>query len=90
MEIIFHGRHDSEEASENLSHIIRLLKEQYHIQGFREMHLSITLLDESGVDVELVDSDTDEAYRVFEVFNQSKDVSRRRRRPQLKLVVDKP
>ncbi len=90
MEIIFHGRHDSEEASENLSHVLHLLKEQYHIQGFREMHLSITLLDESGVDVELIDSDTDKAYRVFEVFRQSKDAARRRCRPQLKLVVDKP
>lgn len=89
MEIIFHGRHDSQEASESIKGIICLLKERYAIEGFREMHLSITLLDGSGMDVELVDSETDEAYRVFEVFRQAKEVPKRRCRPQLKLVVDK-
>lgn len=90
MEIIFHGRHDSQEAADSLSSMIRLLQESYHIEGFREMHLSITLLDESGIDVELVDSETDEAYRVFEVYHQTNEVPRKRKRPQLKLVIDKP
>lgn len=86
MEIIFHGRHDSSEATESLQNIIHMLKERYHINGFREMHLSITLLDDSGVDVELIDSETEEAYRVFEVYRQGREVPRRTGRPQLKLV----
>lgn len=89
MEIIFHGRHDSDEATESLLNIIKLFNERYHIGGFREMHLSVTLVDESGVDVELIDSETDEAYRIFEVYRQGREVPRRAGRPALKLVVDK-
>ncbi len=89
MEIIFHGRHDSDDATESLLGIIRMLNERYHIDGFREMHLSVTLVDDSGVDVELVDSDTQEAYRIFEVFRQGHEVQRYKGRPALKLVVDK-
>jgi hypothetical protein len=89
MEIIFHGRHDSGEATESLAGIIKMLKKKYQIGGFREMHLSVTLVDESGVDVELIDSETDEAYRTFEVYRQSNEVPKRVGRPNLKLVVDK-
>jgi len=86
MEIIFHGRHDSEEATESLLSIIRMFNERYHIGAFREMHLSVTLVDDTGVDVELIDSETEEAYRVFEVYRQGGEVPRRVGRPSLKLV----
>lgn len=89
MEIIFHGRHDSVEATDNLLSIIKLLHERYHIGGFREMHLSVTLVDDAGMDVELVDSETEEAYRIFEVYYQGSEVPRRVGRPLLKLVVNK-
>ena len=89
MEIIFHGRHDSSEATESLLGIMDMLNKRYKIEGFREMHLSVTLLDETGVDVELIDSETDEAYRIFEVYRKSKEVPRRAGRPTLKLVVNK-
>ena len=55
------------------------------------MHLSVTLLDVEGVDVELVDTDTNEALRVFEVYHQNGDIvsTPRKQRPQLKLVINK-
>ena len=89
MEIIFYGRHDGAQASESLVSIIEMLNKKYHIDGFREMHLSVTLIDESGADVELIDSETQEAFRIFEVYRQTKEVQRRFGRPTLKLVVDK-
>ncbi|PJD90560.1 MAG: hypothetical protein CK424_07725 [Legionella sp.] len=90
MEIIFHGRHDSmEEASDRLLGIIQLFHDRYQIDGFREMHLSVTLVDSCGEDVELVDSETDQALRVFEVYRERNEVIKRRGRPQLKLVVNK-
>ena len=89
MEIIFHGRHDSDEATESLLGIIQMFNERYQIGGFREMHLSVTLVDESGGDVELIDSETEEAYRIFEVYRQGGDVPRYKGRPALKLVVNK-
>lgn len=88
MEIIFYGRHDSETAAESLQGVIRLFNEQYHIGQFREMHLSVTLVDDGGEDVELIDTDTQEAFRVFEVFRQGQELLRGTGRPALKLVVD--
>jgi hypothetical protein len=89
MEIIFHGRHDSEQATESLLSIIKLLYERYQVGHFREMHLSMTLVDEQGEDVELVDSETDKALRVFEVYRERQARIKRRSRPKLKLVVNK-
>lgn len=89
MEIIFHGRHDSTQATESLAGIIAMLEKRYQIGVFREMHLSITLVDETGEDVELVDTETDEAYRVLEVYQQSKHIPKKKGRPDLKLVIDK-
>jgi hypothetical protein len=90
MDIIFDGRQDGDEASESLAGIIQLFKERYDIGQFREMHLSLTLVDDAGEDVELVDSETNEPFRVFEVYRDQHAyaVSRGMRRPSLKLVVD--
>lgn len=88
MEIIFNGRHDTQTAAESLQGVIRLFNERYHIGQFREMHLSITLVDDGGEDVELVDTETHEAYRIFEVFRQGQELLRGTGRPALKLVVD--
>lgn len=89
MEIIFHGRHDSNQASENLINIIQLLNDRYKIGAFREMHLSITLVDDTGQDIELVDSETEEAFRVMEIYQQAKHVPQKKCRPDLKLIVNK-
>ena len=88
MEIIFQGRHDGDEATESLLSVLRLFKERYHINQFREMHLSVTLVDEQGEDVELVDSETAQVYRIFEVYRQGHELARVTGRPVLKLVID--
>lgn len=89
MEIIFQGKHDSKEAAESLLSIIKLFKERYHIDQFREMHLSVTLVDGQGEDVELVDTETAEAYRVFEVYRKGQELGKDPNgRPLLKLVID--
>ncbi len=88
MEIIFHGRHDTKDAAESLQGVLRMLTERYHIGQFREMHLSVTLVDDRGEDVELIDNETDEAYRVFEVYRRGEEMLRGNGRPGLKLVID--
>ncbi len=88
MDIIFHGRHHGREAEESLAHILNLLKERYDIQSFREMRLSVTLVDEKGQDVELVDNETNHAYRTFEIYQQGHEFLREVGRPALSLVVD--
>ena len=88
MEIIFQGRHDSDDAAESLISVLRLFKERYHIGQFREMHLSVTLVDEQGEDVELIDSETAEVYRVFEVCQEGHGLATASGRPGLKLVID--
>ena len=88
MEIIFQGCHDSEEAAQSVLSVIRLFKERYHIGQFREMHLSVTLVDAQGEDVELVDSKTSQVYRTFEVYRHGNELTSGARRPALKLVID--
>ena len=88
MEIIFDGKQETEEAVENIVAVLRLFKERYQIGQFREMHLSVTLVDEHGDDVELVDSETDQAYRIFEVRRQGNQLTKPVKRPPLKLVID--
>ena len=88
MDIIFQGRHSSGQAGESLLGVIRLLTEHYHIGTFREMHLSVTLVDAVGEDVELVDTETNQPYRVLEICRDHLEASRRMGRPGLKLVVD--
>ncbi|AHE66386.1 hypothetical protein [Legionella oakridgensis] len=88
MEIIFQGKHSGDEAVASLLNVIRMFKERYHISQFREMHLTVTLVDECGEDVELIDSDTEEVYRTFEVYREGGELTRRPGLPVLKLVVD--
>ncbi|KTD23201.1 hypothetical protein [Legionella londiniensis] len=88
MDIIFQGKHNSEEAIESLCRVIELFKERYQICQFREMRLTMTLVDEQGDDVELVDSETMDVYRTFEVHREQYELTRRPSTPILKLVID--
>lgn len=87
MEIIFQGRYDNEDAIKTLMGMIRLLESRYQIKGFHEMSLSVTLLDAQGIDVELIDAETEQAFRVFEVYRQ-RDAVKRSEKPVIELVVD--
>jgi hypothetical protein len=88
MDIILQGEHSGDEAAKSLERILQLFKERYHIAGFREIHLTVTLIDDQGDDVELVDSESNQAYRTFEVYRQGHEFEGRRSTPVLQLVVD--
>lgn len=88
MDIIFQGQHNSEEAAESLLSVLRLFKERYKIGQFREIHLTVTLVDDQGDDVELVDSETSQAYRIFKVYRKGYEFDGRKGQPMLQLVVD--
>ena len=88
MDIILKGQHNSDETVESLERVLQLFKDRYHISGYREIHLTVTLVDEHGDEVELVDSDTNQAYRVFEVFRKGYELTGRQGFPLLQLVVD--
>lgn len=88
MDIIFQGAHSSDEVTESLQRVLQLFKERYHITGFREIHLTVTLMDDQGDDVELIDSESSQTYRTFEVYRQGYELEGRRGNPCLQLVVD--
>ena len=88
MDIILQGEHSGDEAAESLERVLQLFKERYHIAGFREIHLTVTLIDEQGDDVELVDSESNQAYRTFEVYREGQELNGRKPAPVLQLVVD--
>ena len=90
MEVIFHGRHDLNSAAESVTEILHVFQERYRICGFREMCLTVTLVDQSGYDVELVDEVTDHAYRTFEIYQKSNEYTRTLGNPALTLVVNNP
>lgn len=88
MEIIFYGRHNTEDAIESLTSVMHLFNERYKIKQFREMRLSVTLVDQDGEDVELIDSETLETYRTFEVQPRGITHKQATRRAGIKLVID--
>ena len=88
MDIILQGQHDGPQTLESLERVLQLFKERYSINGFSEIHLTVTLLDEHGDEVELIDSNTNQAYRIFEVYRAGYEFSGRKGVPQLQLVVD--
>lgn len=88
MDIILQGQHNSDEAVESLERVMQLFKERYNINGYREIHLTVTLVDEQGDEVELVDSETNQPYRTFEVYRKGYELAGRQGIPMLQLVVD--
>lgn len=90
MEIILQGRLNSEDTAKSLISVLRLFNERYHISSFREVHLHVTLVDEQGDDVDLVNNDTNEVYRIFEVRQQQEEplTSKHQRESSIHLVID--
>lgn len=88
MDIILQGQHEGHEALKSLEKVLALFKDRYHINGYREIHLTVTLVDDHGEEVELIDSDTNQPYRIFEVFRAGYEFSGRKGIPKLQLVVD--
>lgn len=90
MDIIFNDKQTGEELVTNIQNVIRLFKERYHVPEFREIHLVVTLVDEAGQDVELVDNQNSTVYRTFEVYQEKSELRGRneKKSPKLKLIVD--
>lgn len=88
MDIILKGQHDGHETVDSLDKVLQLFKDRYKISGFREIHLTVTLVDDQGDEVELIDSDTNQPYRIFEVQRSGYELAGRRGMPMLALVVD--
>lgn len=88
MDIILQGEHTNDEAVASLEEVLRVFKERYQINGYREIHLMVTLVDDQGDVVELVDSDTNQPYRSFEVYRKGYELTGRQGLPLLQLVVD--
>ncbi|MCL5272468.1 MAG: hypothetical protein M1486_04040 [Gammaproteobacteria bacterium] len=88
MDIILQGQHNADETVQSLERVLQLFKERYQVEGFREIHLTVTLLDAQGDEVELIDSESNQAYRVFEVYRQGYELTGRKGIPMLQLVVD--
>lgn len=88
MDIILQGEHSSNDTIESLKRVFSLFRERYGIDDFSEIHLSVTLIDEQGDIVELVDNDSEQVYRVFEVFREGYELDGRKGSPVLRLVVD--
>lgn len=88
MDIILQGQHNAIETVESLERVLKLFKDRYQVNGFREIHLTVTLVDEQGDEVELVDSETNQPYRIFEVYRKGYELGGRKGIPMLQLVVD--
>lgn len=88
MEILFQGSQTSEEAAENILSVLRLFKDRYHIENFRDMRLQVILMDKKGNDMELVDSQSSEVYRTFKVYPKGYELKEQAKHPILHLVVD--
>ena len=90
MQIVFHGTHTAEEAAENLLSIIKLFSERYSISNYREICLDVTLRDDNGDDVELVDAVTSEVLGIFEVYKSADlpEEKKAKKNKILRLVVD--
>jgi len=74
MKITFHGQHNSDEATDSVSGILKLFKERYGIEDYREINLNVTLVNHDGEEVELVDASTSDVLDVFEVYKNAEEV----------------
>jgi len=90
MQVIFQGEQSSEETTQSVNNIIKLFQERYGITQFRELKISMVLMDEQGDDIELVDSRTSEVFRIFEVYKSGEGIKpvSSIKTPPLQLVVD--
>lgn len=89
MEIILQGSLNADETTASLASVLTMFKDRYHILAFREIHMHVTLVDAHGDDVELVDTQSNQVYRIFEIRQQESElVTEQASRGPLHLVVD--
>ena len=82
MHIIFKGQQNIKETADLMKNMLYLLNEQYGVEGFNDAAMDLTLLNEQGEEVELLDTETSEVLTVLEIYpHDSKELD-------LRLVVD--
>jgi len=86
MIISFDGTQDEKQMEASLIEILKLFRERYHVSHYREIHLNVTLVDEDGCDVELVDEETNTPFRHFKVCMQHS--LQKKSSSEVRLVVD--
>ncbi|WP_367606023.1 hypothetical protein [Legionella sp. W05-934-2] len=88
MDIMLKGVHNEREIVESLAHVFELFKQRYGIETYRELYLTLTLVDSQGDDVELVDTKTNEVFNRFDIIDSHSSNEPHYKKPHLKLVVD--
>lgn len=86
MDIRFHGQLTQEHTLSGLQEVFQLLVERYQVQRFKEVHVSLILVDAQGFEVDLVDSDTHQTLRVLDVDRREKTSIKKRSKVALRLV----
>ena len=67
MQVKFQGQYTIEEAAESLLSIVKMFEDRYGVQDFSSLQLDVTLLNNEGEEVEIIDANTSEVLDVFEV-----------------------
>ncbi len=75
MKIKFRGQHSAEEVLESLAAIMRMFDEQYSVLHFNDIKISMTMINDAGEEVELIDASTSEVFEVLEVHKSMDDES---------------
>jgi hypothetical protein len=88
MQIVFQGQQSIEQATYSLISILKLFKRQYGIVNFRDITLTVELVDTDGENVELIDEQTSEVFSVFEISKPSQILKNVSAVEYLKLVID--
>jgi len=86
MDILFHGEHAHSDIAAAIENVINLLHDRWHVQSFKDLHVSLVLVDESGFEIELIDSVTQQDLRVMNIYKHDHSYVQQRKFPQLKLV----
>ena len=88
MNIIFRGDHSTAELADSLISVLKLLREHYGINNYRDFDLQITLLDKHGEKVDLVDAETFSPINIFEIYKDQDLKRAKNEQTYLNLVVD--
>lgn len=73
MKIKFRGQHNAEEVVESLAAILNMFEEQYSVIEFNDIKISLTLVNDVGEEVELIDASTSEVFEMLEVHKSLDD-----------------
>ena len=86
MEIVFHGEHGHADIAVVIEDVLNLLNARWSVESFKDLHLSLTLVDHLGFEIDLIDSNTGHDLRVMNVYPHDHCYVQKRKLPNLKLV----